>query len=316
MRQDAGMSDAIEVKELVKKFGDFTAVNKISFNVGQGEVFGFLGPNGAGKTTTIRMLCGLIDPTGGSANVGGFTVGKQNDQIKQHIGYMSQKFSLYDDLTVEQNIELYAGLYQTDRNNRNKKKAEILAMADLVGKEGMLAGNLAGALKQHLALGCAMIHDPRIIFLDEPTAGVDPISRRGFWKAIDIVAKRGVTVLVTTHYMDEAERCDRIAMISAGDLIGLDSPANLKTQIAGSLLEIECNNVMVALEALRATKVAQDVALYGVFLHTMVENEGAIEEIKKVLADKGLCVPRVEKITPSLEDVFVFMVEKAAREKK
>ncbi|MDD5348278.1 MAG: ABC transporter ATP-binding protein [Candidatus Omnitrophica bacterium] len=307
--------NAIEVKELVKKFGAFTAVNKISFNVGQGEVFGFLGPNGAGKTTTIRMLCGLIDPTAGGARVGGFEVGKQNDQIKQNIGYMSQKFSLYDDLTIEQNIELYAGLYQTDPGSRQQKKAEILGMADLVGKERILAGDLAGALKQHLALGCAMIHDPKIIFLDEPTAGVDPISRRGFWRAIDTVAKRGVTVLVTTHYMDEAERCDRIAMISAGDLIGLDSPANLKAAISGALLEIECDNVMIALEALRGTKVASDVALYGVFLHTMVENEGASEEIRAVLTGKGLHVARIEKITPSLEDVFVFMVEKAARQK-
>jgi ABC-2 type transport system ATP-binding protein len=306
---------AIEVKELVKKFGDFTAVNKISFNVGQGEVFGFLGPNGAGKTTTIRMLCGLIDQTGGSARVGGFAVGQQNDQIKQHIGYMSQKFSLYNDLTIEQNIELYAGLYQTDPRNRDKKKAKILAMADLVGKERVMAGDLAGALKQHLALGCAMIHEPRIIFLDEPTAGVDPISRRGFWKAIDTVAKRGVTVLVTTHYMDEAERCDRIAMISVGDLIALDSPANLKTQISGALLEIECDKVMVALEALRATRVAEDVALYGVFLHTMVESEGAIDEIRAVLTGKGLKVVRIEKIIPSLEDVFVFRVEQAARAK-
>ena len=306
---------AIEVKELVKKFGDFTAVNRISFNVGQGEVFGFLGPNGAGKTTTIRMLCGLLDPTGGSARVGGFAVGKQNDQIKQHIGYMSQKFSLYNDLTIEQNIELYAGLYQTDPRSRDKKKAEILAMADLVGKEKIPAGEMAGAMKQHLALGCAMIHEPRIIFLDEPTAGVDPISRRGFWKAIDTVAKRGVTVLVTTHYMDEAERCDRIAMISAGDLIALDSPAELKTQITGALLEIECNNVMVALEALRATKVAGDVALYGVFLHTMVESESAIDEIRGVLTGQGLNVARIEKITPSLEDVFVFRVEQAARAK-
>jgi ABC-2 type transport system ATP-binding protein len=307
---------AIEVKDLVKKFGDFTAVNKINFSVNPGEVFGFLGPNGAGKTTTIRMLCGLIDPTGGSASVGGFLVGKENDKIKQHIGYMSQKFSLYNDLTIEQNIELYAGLYQTDPKGRKKKKAEILEMSDLVGKENMMAGNLAGALKQHLALGCAMIHEPKIIFLDEPTAGVDPISRRGFWKAINTVAERGVTVLVTTHYMDEAERCDRIAMISAGDLIGLDSPANLKTRIEGALLEIECSQVMVALEALRECGSAQDVALYGVFLHAMVENESASSNIRDILTNKGLEIKRIEKITPSLEDVFVFMVEKAAREKE
>ncbi|MCU0641261.1 MAG: ABC transporter ATP-binding protein [Candidatus Margulisbacteria bacterium] len=307
---------AIEVKELVKKFADFTAVNRISFTVGQGEVFGFLGPNGAGKTTTIRMLCGLINPTAGTARVGGYEVGKQNDQIKQHIGYMSQKFSLYNDLTIEQNIELYAGLYQTDPRKREQKKREILAMADLVGKEKVPAGEMAGAMKQHLALGCAMIHEPRIIFLDEPTAGVDPISRRAFWKAIATVARNGVTVLVTTHYMDEAEQCDRIAMISAGDLIALDSPANLKTQVSGSLLEIECDNVMAALEVLRATKAAADVALYGVYLHAMVESDSALGEIKAVLAGKGLNIARIEKITPSLEDVFVFRVEQAARAKE
>lgn len=229
--------DAIEVKELVKRFGTFTAVDKISFTVAKGEVFGFLGPNGAGKTTTIRMLCGLMDPSGGQGSVGGFDIMRQGEEIKKHIGYMSQKFSLYDDLTVAENIDFYQGIYQTKKAERRAKKEAIIKSAELAGREKVLTANLAGSVKQHLALGCALVHDPKIVFLDEPTAGVDPLSRRKFWAVIRELAGRGVTFLVTTHYMDEAGRCDRVALIDGGRIIACDTPENLKTQTGTSSLE-------------------------------------------------------------------------------
>jgi ABC-2 type transport system ATP-binding protein len=302
---------AIEVRSLVKKFGAFTAVNNISFAVNKGEVFGFLGPNGAGKTTTIRMLCGLLDPTSGQGLVAGYDVGQQPDKVKESIGYMSQKFSLYDDLTVGENIDFYAGMYQTNKETRRQKKAEIIARSDLVGSEEVLAGNLSGAVKQHLALSCAMIHEPKIVFLDEPTAGVDPVSRKQFWKVIDELSKAGVTTLVTTHYMDEAERCDRIAMISSGNLIACDSPANLKHNfVQGALIEVECGNVMKGLEVLRGNPKFRDVSLYGIYLHIMLDQEADKAEIERVLREKQLEVKRLERIVPSLEDVFVFLVEK------
>jgi ABC-2 type transport system ATP-binding protein len=306
------MSDqAIEVNNLVKKFGSFTAVDNISFAVNKGEVFGFLGPNGAGKTTTIRMLCGLLTPTAGRGKVGGFDITKQSEEIKKHIGYMSQKFSLYDDLTVSENIDFYAGMYQTKREIRKRKHEEIVKRAELFGKEDVLTANLAGSVKQHLALGCALIHDPAIIFLDEPTAGVDPLSRKKFWHVIKDLARQGVTVLVTTHYMDEAEQCDRISLINNGRLIAIDTPKNLKANyVRGALLEIECADVMLGLEVLREIPAFSDVALYGLFLHVMVENEGQAGEIEAVLKNRNIDVNRIEKIEPSLEDVFVFLVEK------
>lgn len=304
---------AIEVNNLVKKFGAFTAVDGISFAVNKGEVFGFIGPNGAGKTTTIRMLCGLLAPTAGQGRVGGFDIAKQAEEIKKHIGYMSQKFSLYDDLTVAENIDFYAGMYQTKRETRRQKCDEIVERAELFGKEDVLTANLAGSVKQHLALGCALIHDPAVIFLDEPTAGVDPFSRKKFWGVIKDLARRGVTVLVTTHYMDEAEHCDRISLISSGRLIAVDTPKNLRANyIKGALLEIECGEVMRGLEILRAMPAFRDVALYGLFLHVMVENENQAGEIEAALKNGKVSVQRIEKIEPSLEDVFVFLIEKRA----
>ncbi len=232
------MSDnAIEVKGLFKKFGSFTAVDRISFSVARGEVFGFLGPNGAGKTTTIRMLCGLLDPSGGEGTVGGFDVLRQGEEIKKHIGYMSQKFSLYDDLTVAENIDFYQGIYQTRPAERRAKKAAIIERAELVGREKVLTANLAGSVKQHLALGCALVHDPQIVFLDEPTAGVDPLARRKFWNVIKELAGGGTTFLVTTHYMDEAERCDRIILINDGRIIAAGTPAELKAAAQAHSLE-------------------------------------------------------------------------------
>lgn len=306
---------ALEVNNLVKKFGSFTAVNNISFTVNQGEVFGFLGPNGAGKTTTIRMLCGLLDPTSGTGKVGGYLLGKEADKIKQNIGYMCQKFSLYDDLTIAENIDFYAGMYQTDRTTRKQQMEKIIRQAELTESKDTITGTLSLSVKQHLALGCSIIHEPKIVFLDEPTGGVDPISRKKFWAVINEMAAKGITILVTTHYMDEAERCDRIALISAGQMIACDSPANLKSKLmSNTLFEIEADQVMKGLEALRGQPFCRDVSLYGVFLHVLVDDAKYEKDIRETLAKANLQVKRVDKILPSLEDVFVFLVEKQQAE--
>jgi ABC-2 type transport system ATP-binding protein len=224
---------------------------------------------------------------------------------------MSQKFSLYEDLTVAENIDFYAGVYQTNKSTRKQKKEEVIKQAELFGKEGELTANLATSIKQHLALGCALIHNPEIIFLDEPTAGVDPISRKKFWNIIKVLSDRGVTTLVTTHYMDEAARCDRIALINDGKIIACDTPQNLRTKyMRGVLLEVECENVMKGLEILRESEVVKDVALYGLFLHVLVKEEKIAADIEAKLKSGNIGVSRIEKIIPSLEDVFVFLVEK------
>lgn len=299
---------AIEVKNLVKKFADFVAVDNISFTVNKGEIFGFLGPNGAGKTTTIRILCGLMDPTAGAGTVAGLNLATSGEKIKEIIGYMSQKFSLYEDLTVSENIDFYLGIYQTEKNKRSRKKEEIIERAGLFGKEDELTVNLATSVKQHLALGCALVHDPQIVFLDEPTAGVDPLSRRKFWGLIKDLSRQGLTTLVTTHYLDEAEHCDRLALINQGRIIACDTPSNLKAKMEATLLEIECDRVMEGLEALRKIPQVLEVALYGLFLHVMVGEEKNSSEIRSALECQGIGVRRIERIVPSLEDVFVFLV--------
>ncbi len=319
------MQNSIQIKNLTKKFGDFTAVDNISFEIKKGEIFGFLGPNGAGKTTTIRMLCGILDPTSGEGKVNGFDISKQSEEIKKTIGYMSQKFSLYEDLTVLENIDFYAGIYQIkkevprrlDRARRGQardpdftSREELINKLKLKGFEDRLTETLATSIKQHLALGCALIHNPSIVFLDEPTAGVDPISRKEFWEIIKELSSRGVTSLVTTHYMDEAEECDRLALISGGKIIACDTPKNLKENaMKGILLEVECDNVMEGLEILNDTKEIDDVALYGIYLHVVVKEENIKILIKKSLEEKNIKVRRIEKIVPSLEDVFVSLVE-------
>src|SRR3989339_660924 len=308
---------AIEVANMTKKFGSFTAVDNISFTVDKGEIFGFLGPNGAGKTTTIRMLCGLLAPNSGKGIVGGFDISKEEEKIKENIGYMSQKFSLYDDLTVSENIDFYSGIYQTKKETRQEKKEAIIKNAGLLGREKEITAHLSTSIKQHLALGCALIHDPKIVFLDEPTAGVDPISRKKFWKIIKDISDKGVTTLVSTHYMDEAEQCDRIALISGGRIIACDTPYNLKTTtMTNLLLEIECDNVMAGLEELRREQKVLDITLYGLFLHVVVEKEKDIDEIRYFLENKNIKIKRIEKIIPSLEDVFVFLVERERKKNK
>lgn len=223
---------AVVVENLEKRFGSFVAVDRISFQVDRGEVFGFLGPNGAGKSTTIRMLCGILAPTAGRGTVAGFDIRTQPEQIKAHIGYMSQKFSLYQDLTVEENIDFYSGIYCIPREKKRERKEWVIEMSGLAEHRHHLTSILSGGWKQRLALGCAILHEPPIIFLDEPTSGVDPISRRQFWDLIYDLSSRGVTVFVTTHYMDEAEYCNRLGLIYRGELIALGTPHELKTQMA------------------------------------------------------------------------------------
>lgn len=231
--------NSIEVESLSKRFGPFTAVDKVSFSVKKGEIFGFLGPNGAGKSTTIRMLCGILEPTSGKGRVGGLDIENDSEKIKENIGYMSQRFSLYEDLTVIENLEFYAGIYQVPLSEVSFRTEEMIGLAGLRGRENELTANLSGGWKQRLALGCATIHKPRILFLDEPTSGVDPISRRNFWRLIYAMSEQGVTVLVTTHYMDEAEHCNNIAMINEGKIAELGSPSELKARHGkGSLEEV------------------------------------------------------------------------------
>jgi ABC-2 type transport system ATP-binding protein len=303
--------NAIEVHDLTKRFGKFTAVDHLTFSVRRGEIFGFLGANGAGKSTTIRMLCGLLQPTSGSAIVGGFDIDKQTEQLKLNIGYMSQRFSLYDDLTVEQNIRFYGGIYGLRGSRLEEREDWVLRMADLKGREDSLTRTLSGGWKQRLALGCAILHEPRIVFLDEPTGGVDPISRRNFWELINRLSAEGITVLVTTHFLDEAEYCNDIILINAGRLIAAGSPGELKTEnIKKPILEVACEPVVEALEVIRVQPWALETSVFGTSLHVMTssEEEGKAR-IRSVLAEKKIRVDHVERIVPSLEDVFLYLLE-------
>jgi ABC-2 type transport system ATP-binding protein len=309
------MSDnAIEVHDLTKKFGKFTAVDQVNFTVKRGEIFGFLGANGAGKSTTIRMLIGLLEPTSGSATVGGYDVVRETDKLKLNIGYMSQRFSLYDDLTVEQNIRFYGGVYGL-RNSRLEERMQwVLRMADLKGRENSLTKTLSGGWKQRLALGCAILHEPRIVFLDEPTGGVDPISRRNFWDLINQLSGEGITVLVTTHFLDEAEYCNDIILINAGKLIASGSPVELKTNyIKHPILEVSGleKKVVDALETIREQPWAIETSVFGTALHVMTENEKeGTARIKEALGQKQIQAKSIQRIVPSLEDVFLYLLEK------
>jgi len=302
---------AIEVRDLTRRFGSFTAVDSVSFAVKRGEIFGFLGANGAGKSTTIRMLCGLLMPTSGSAFIGGFDVRSQTEMVKSTIGYMSQRFSLYDDLTVEQNIRFFGGIYGLGNSRVGERMAWVLGMAGLKGREDSLTKTLSGGWKQRLALGCAILHEPRIVFLDEPTGGVDPISRRNFWELINRLSEQGITVLVTTHFLDEAEYCNDIILIDAGKLIASGSPLELKTtHIKNPILEVASGNVVEALEIIRERPWALETSVFGTNLHVMVRDEDEGKRlIIQTLGDKGITVYRIERIVPSLEDVFLYLLE-------
>ena len=307
--QVTDIGPAVSVKKLTRTFGDFTAVDHIDLEVATGEIFGFLGPNGAGKSTTIRMLCGLLLPSDGTGSVGGFDIISASEEIKQTIGYMSQRFSLYDDLTVEENINFFSGIYNVPAARRDIRKAWVLDMAALRGKRSTITKNLPGGYKQRLALGCAILHEPRILFLDEPTSGVDPISRRNFWALIYDMAKSGTTAFVTTHYMDEADYCDRLALIYRGKIIAEGTPRELRTRyMAYEVLEIDAEPLVQSMHTLEQQGV--ESAVFGSLLHATVKDAAtAIPLIEKHLGSAGVVVRRIEKIEPSLEDVFVTLIE-------
>jgi len=310
---------AVLVHGLTRKFGTFVAVDDIGFRVRRGEVFGFLGPNGAGKSTTIRMLCGLLSPTAGTGMVGGYDICTQPDEVKSVIGYMSQRFSLYEDLTVAQNIEFYGGVYGLDEERLERRKRWALEMAGLEGKENVLTHALSGGWKQRLALGCAILHEPPILFLDEPTGGVDPVSRRKFWDLIYDLSHRGVTVFVTTHYMDEAEHCNTIGLIYGGRLIAIGAPTELKHQLDRfAIFEVHCENPVDAMDLLRQQPWTAETSIFGSAFHVSTTViEGAEDRIRALLTGAGMHVTHVERIFPSLEDVFIHLIaeEDARREK-
>jgi ABC-2 type transport system ATP-binding protein len=306
---------AVEVLNLVKRFGSFVAVDDVSFEVPRGEIFGFLGPNGAGKSTTIRVLCGLLVPTSGKALVGGVDVAAQPEKVRENIGYMSQKFSLYDDLSVEENLDFFAGIYRVAAAARGQRKAEVLRMAGLEDRASSMTRELAGGWKQRLALGCAILHQPPILFLDEPTSGVDPLARRSFWELIYRLSDAGHTVFVSTHYMDEAEYCHRLALMYRGRIIALGTPADMKRDLAGNnLMALESSDPLASMKALRGVPGVGDVAVFGGGLHVTVDDPASADaRMRAALGAAGISIRRLEPIRPSLEDVFVAMIEREER---
>jgi ABC-2 type transport system ATP-binding protein len=306
---------AVEINELCKTFGSFVAVDHVSLQVAKGEIFGFLGPNGAGKSTTIRMLCGLLTPTSGKALVNDLDVAIKPEEVRRNIGYMSQRFSLYDDLTVEQNIDFFAGMYGVSRKTREERKRYVLDMANLTERRNSLTGTLPGGLKQRLALGCAILHDPPVLFLDEPTSGVDPIARRTFWNLIRKMASEGHTIFVSTHYMDEAEYCHRLALMYRGQVIALGAPDELRALSTQNLLHLDTSAPLETMKALEYMPCIEEVAVFGGGLHVSVDElDAGIAIIRSRLDAEGIEIRRLEKIQPSLEDVFVALIE--AEEKK
>ncbi len=307
---------AVSLRELSRAFGDFVAVKGISLDVKRGEIFGFLGPNGAGKSTTIRMLCGLLEPTSGSGTVAGFDLRTQPERIKEHIGYMSQKFSLYEDLTVEENIDFYSGIYRIPREKKGERKSWVLRMAGLEEHRRTRTSLLPGGWKQRLSLGCALLHEPPVLFLDEPTSGVDPTSRRSFWELIRRTAAQGVTVFVTTHYMEEAEYCDRLALVHRGQLAAVGTPGELKEGfMRGEVIEVVCRASQEALEVVEGVPGVREAALFGAALHAVVEDASEAEAaVRAALESAGLGVASVRRIAPTLEDVFVSLIEARDRE--
>ncbi len=311
LKEDSQYETAIEVTDLSKKFGDFTAVDRVSFNIARGEIFGLLGPNGSGKTTIIRMITGLLKSTEGKAFVLGGDMSLMADIVQSRIGYMSQKFSLFNDLTVEENITFYGNLYSLPAESLRERKSWVLKMAGLSGKEKTLAGELAGGWKQRLALGCAIIHSPEVVFLDEPTAGVDPLSRRAFWELIQELSTRGTTIFITTHYMDEAEHCHRLGLMYQGKLIALGSPHQLKTeQVKGELVEVITSDYARSLAALSTDARYHQISLFGSAIHVIVDEAStATPEIKRLLESRGVAVNSINRVLFSMEDVFISLME-------
>jgi ABC-2 type transport system ATP-binding protein len=304
----------VEVEDLVKRFGDFAAVDHVSFKVRRGEIFGFLGPNGAGKSTTIRILCGLLKPSGGWAQVAGFDVASRPEAVRGSIGYMSQRFSLYDDLTVEENIDFFSGIYQVPAGLRRERKEAVLEMAGMKDQRRTMTRVLAGGWKQRLALGCAIVHEPPILFLDEPTSGVDPLARRSFWSLIYRLSDAGHTVFVSTHYMDEAEYCHRLALMHRGKIIALGAPKALKMELhTQHLLALDSSDPLASMQALEQHTGVLDVAVYGSGLHLRVSGPETAAGVRDCLVAHGIEVRRLEPIRPSMEDVFVAMIEQEER---
>jgi ABC-2 type transport system ATP-binding protein len=304
-------SSAVEIRDLVKTFGSFTAVDHVTLDVAKGEIFGFLGPNGAGKSTTIRILCGLLSPSAGSASVSGFDVARQPEEVKRSIGYMSQKFSLYDDLTVEENIDFFTGIYCVPRERRGERKEYVLEMANLTERRGALTRTLSGGWKQRLALGCSILHDPPVLFLDEPTSGVDPIARGAFWELIHDLSKSGHTIFVSTHYMEEAEYCHRLALMYRGKVIALGTPGELKGQMSGhTLMNLESDDPLATMQALEGLEGVEDVAVFGSGLHVTLAGPAAADQVRARLGGRLM---RLEAIEPSMEDVFVALIEAEER---
>jgi ABC-2 type transport system ATP-binding protein len=303
-------ADQIVTEDLVKRFGSFVAVDRVSFRVSRGEVLGFLGPNGAGKSTIIRILCGLLRPSAGLALVAGIDVAREPERVREHIGYMSQKFSLYRDLSVEENLRFFGGIYRVPKKELPERMRFAIDMAGLGGREKALVSTLAGGWQQRLALGCAVLHRPPILFLDEPTSGVEPSSRRRFWDLIHALAADGVSVLVSTHYMDEAEYCHRAALINQGRLIAIGSPDELQhTALGGELLLLECDALGPTLAALEHAPGVLDCSVFGSALHVLVgDAEAALRELPGYLAQRNLLVRHISRIHPSLEDVFVQLI--------
>ena len=309
---------AVEIEDLVKRFGDFVAVDRVSLKVLKSEIFGFLGPNGAGKSTTIRILCGLLRPTAGRASVGGHDVATEAETIRRNIGYMSQKFSLYDDLTVEENIHFFSGIYGVPEALRAERRDYVLRMAGIEERRGAMTRLLSGGWKQRLALGCAILHDPPILFLDEPTSGVDPIARRAFWDLIYELSAAGRTIFVSTHYMEEAEYCHRLALMYRGRVIALGSPRELKDEMRSHhILELVSSNLFDSMRAVEKLPGVRDVAVFGGGLHVTVDDEAAgVASLRSALESRGIAIERLGPIEPGMEDVFVAMIEAADREGK
>ena len=308
------MAAAITVNKLTRRFGDFVAVDDVSFDVRQGEIFGFLGANGAGKSTTIRMLCGLLRPTSGTATVGGVDVARDPEAVKLRIGYMSQKFSLYEALTVDQNIRFFGGVYGLEGERFARRRSFALEMAGLVGREKTLTKELAGGWRQRLALGCAILHEPPIVFLDEPTGGVDPVSRRQFWRLIDHLSQQGTTVLVTTHYLDEAEHCHRIAVMNAGKLAALGTTHELKQVFSGRpIMEVQAPSAVAAMRALEQLPEVEKTSLFGTAVHAVLRSrETTAANVVDGLRASGVTATSVMPVEPSLEDVFLDLVERTS----
>ena len=304
------MSYSIEVTNLSKRFGKFIAVDDISFTVEKGRIVGFLGANGAGKSTTIKMLCAILNSTSGTAKVAGYDINTQPESVKKHIGYMSQKFSLYEDLTVEENIEFFGGIYGMSNTQLKQRRNWALEMAGLKGLENSIAKSLPGGWKQRLALGCAGLHEPEVIFLDEPTGGVDPVSRRSFWDLINDFSENGATVFVTTHYLDEAEYCHEIMLIHNGKIVAGGSPVEMKKKyLKHDIFEITAENPIEVMSKLQKEDWITETSLFGNKLHLSIDSQYKEEFVMRNLRERGYNFDKIDKVVPSLEDVFIHLVE-------